>query len=248
MALNLYRAILVLLHVICHVYSEARRALRTARQLLEDFFISPRGLKAELEYVREGSSVLSKPLSHLAIILGPEAVSVRDVVRLALWSHAAGATYVSFYDHSGQLKKNKSALDKALVSACKVKSHIPKTNGYLNGYAGKQFPHIMLLDISDGKPGIVRAAKQICEEVLSKEISPSEIDLELFSKYVMKESGVPEPELAFYCGDTFSLYGFLPWHSRITEFLPLHSHHNVSVRTFVNLIRRYNKCEQRLGT
>lgn len=238
----------MLIHVIYDVYCEARRALRCARQHLEDYFFSPRGLEAEIEYVRQERKVLDKPLSHLAVILGPEVVSVRDVVRLALWCHAAGATYVSFYDPSGQLKKNKFALDDALISACKVKSHIPKTNGYINGYAGKQFPHIMLLDISDGKPGIVRVAKQICEEVLSKELSPNEVDLELFSKYVMKESGVPEPELAFYCGDIFSLYGFLPWHSRVTEFLPLHSHHNVSVLNFVTLLRRYNRCEQRLGT
>lgn len=248
MAAKIYAAILVLLHVIYDIYVETRRLLQCALQYLQDCYFGGADLRAELELIRRERASLEKSLNHLAVILGSEVVSIKDVVRIALWSHAAGASYVSFYDPSGKLKKSKPALDEALVSACQTKSHIPKVNGYINGFAGRQVPHVMLLDITDGKAGIVRAAQQICEKALAKELATHDVNLDLMNEYVIKEAGVPEPELALYCGDICSLYGFLPWHSRITEFLPLESHHNVSVWTFVSILRRFYKCEQRLGT
>lgn len=248
MAFDIFNAILVLLHVIYDIFSGTRHLFYNVKQYLEDTFCSPRGLKSEIEYVHRERVRLKKPLSHLVVILGNEVISIQDIVRITLWSHAAGVSYVSFYDHRGDLKKCKSALDEALMSAFQAKSHVPKTNGYKNGSVGKEFPHVMLLDMSDGKAGIVRVAQQLCKKALAKEIKPSEVDLELVHKFVINEVGVPEPELGLYCGDICSLYGFLPWHSRITEFLPLNSHHNVSVRTFMSLLRRYNKCEQRIGT
>lgn len=89
----------------------------------------------------------------------------------------------------------------------------------IEGFVGKPFPHVTLLDISDGKAGIVRVARQLCEKAHAKEIQPSEVNLESIHEYVMKDAGVPEPDLAMYCGDICSIYGFLPWHSRVTEFL-----------------------------
>lgn len=248
MALNVFNAVLVLIHVIYDIYSEARRLLRYAIQYFEDFYFGPWDLKAELDFIRHNKTSLTKPLSHIAVILGSEVVSIKDIVRFTLWSHAAGVSYVSFYDHSGKLKKCKSALDEALASECEIKSHIPKTNGYRNGIAGKQYPHIMLFDITDGKASIARIARELCEKALAKEITQDEINLNFLNEIVLKEAGVPEPELGLYCGDVCSTYGFLPWHSRVTEFLPINSHHNASVRTFVSVLRRFNKCEQRLGT
>ncbi|XP_034253609.1 dehydrodolichyl diphosphate synthase complex subunit nus1 [Thrips palmi] len=248
MAVNLFKVVLVVIHVIFDIYAEARRLFRYAIQYFEDFCFGPWGLKAELDYVHRNKAPLTKPMSHIAVILGSEVVSIKDIVRIALWSHAAGASYVSFYDHSGKLKKCKSALDEALTSECQPKSHIPRTNGYKNGIAGKQYPHVMLFDITDGKAGIARIARELCEKALAKEITHNDINLKFLNEIVLREAGVPEPELGIYCGDICSTYGFLPWHSRITEFLPISSHHNVSVRTFVSVLRRFNKCEQRLGT
>lgn len=107
MALKVFNAILVLIHVIFDIYSEARRLFRYASQHLVDFYFGPWGLKAELDYVRRSKAPLSKPLSHIVVILGSEVVSIKDIVRIALWSHAAGASYVSFYDHSGEFNAGK---------------------------------------------------------------------------------------------------------------------------------------------
>lgn len=90
---------------------------------------------------------------------------------------------------------------------------------FVTGVTSNEFPHVMLLDISDGKASIVRVAQKLCEKARAGEITPDEVDLGLVHNFVLKEVGVPEPELGLYCGDVCSLFGFLPWHSRITEFL-----------------------------
>lgn len=88
-----------------------------------------------------------------------------------------------------------------------------------SGIAGKQYPHIMLFDITDGKAGIARIARELCEKALAKEITQDDVNKKYLSEIVLKEAGVPEPELGLYCGDICSTFGFLPWHSRVTEFL-----------------------------
>lgn len=102
MAIDIFHVILVLMHVIYDIYLMTRRLFSNARQYLEDTFYGPRGLKPEIEFIRQERVHFAKPLSHLAVILGHEAVSVGDVVRIALWSQAVGVSYVSFYDHRGK--------------------------------------------------------------------------------------------------------------------------------------------------
>ena len=99
--------------------------------------------------------------------------------------------------------------------------HIAITYSFLltSGFVGKPFPHVTLLDISDGKAGIVRVARQLCEKAQAKEMKSCEVNLEFIHEFIIKDAGVPEADLAIYCGDICSTYGFLPWHSRVTEFL-----------------------------
>lgn len=102
MAIDIFHAILVLMHVIYDIYLMTRRLFCYARQYIEDTFYGPRGLKSEIDFIRQERVHFAKPLSHLAVILGNEAVSVGDVVRIAFWSQAVGVSYVSFYDHRGK--------------------------------------------------------------------------------------------------------------------------------------------------
>ena len=236
------------MHLIYDIYIVARRLYDQCRHYLLDFCYGPTTIDSEIDYVREAKSQLKKSVNHLVVILGNESISIKDIVKITVWSRAADISFLSFYDHCGRLKKSKSALDEALLHKCGIKSQAPRCNGYRNGFSGHPSPRVTLLDMSDGKAGIVRVAQQLCEKAHTQKLDPKEVDKELINNCIMKESGVPEPDLALYCGDVCSTFGFLPWHSRVTEFLPLNSHHDISAQKFVSLLRRYSKCEQRLGT
>lgn len=45
---------------------------------------------------------LTKVPQHLAVILGPEEPSYKDLVKIVVWCTTSGIPYVSFYDHKGK--------------------------------------------------------------------------------------------------------------------------------------------------
>ncbi|CAG5074829.1 Similar to NUS1: Dehydrodolichyl diphosphate synthase complex subunit NUS1 (Homo sapiens) [Cotesia congregata] len=59
---------------------------------------------------------------------------------------------------------------------------------------------------------------------------------------------VPDPDLAIITGRTFSTFGLLPWHIRLTEFYNVPTHHNISPHKFINILEAFAKCHQRFGT
>ena len=74
------------------------------------------------------------------------------------------------------------------------------------------------MSYEDGKGKIVSLAQKIAKAVASGVLQTNEINIELLNEKLHSED-IPDPDLAFICGDTCSTYGFLPWQIRITEFL-----------------------------
>ncbi|KAM7367496.1 hypothetical protein PAMP_013788 [Pampus punctatissimus] len=58
---------------------------------------------------------------------------------------------------------------------------------------------------------------------------------------------IPDPELVVKFGPVNSTLGFLPWHIRLTEFISLPSHRNISYEDLLGVLQRYSVCQQRLG-
>lgn len=89
-------------------------------------------------------------------------------------------------------------------------------------------------------------AQSLGKAISSGDLDPKEITDELITeKLQIKE--MPDPDLALIYGYTYSTHGILPWHTRTTEFLMLPMYVNVSVKDFIYLLERYNKCIQRYG-
>lgn len=77
---------------------------------------------------------------------------------------------------------------------------------------------VQLLSYEDGKGKIVSLAQNLAKAVTNGDLQSNEINIELLDEKLHSE-GIPDPDLAFICGHTFSTYGFLPWQIRTTEFL-----------------------------
>lgn len=97
-----------------------------------------------------------------------------------------------------------------------------------------------VLTESDGRVNVVNAAKEFAD-------GERDINVGCIDGFLRKQYEFPDPDLGIYCGDVFSLYAYPPWQIRVTEFFSIRTHHNFSAKCFVEVLRKYNKCEQRLG-
>jgi dehydrodolichyl diphosphate syntase complex subunit NUS1 len=76
-----------------------------------------------------------------------------------------------------------------------------------------------IFSLSDGKGALVELTKSLCQSALSGHIKATDINQDVIDEKLRAETNIPDPELALYCGDVCSTYGFLPWQIRVTEFL-----------------------------
>lgn len=137
-----------------------------------------------------------------------------------------------------------SELQLAVKDKIKEGQHViwhGESHKYKNGYSGMKV-HVKILTENDGRFNVVNTAKVLaCSEKIQ------DINVESIDSCLREQFEFPDPDLGVYCGKIFSLYAYPPWQIRVTEFLSVRTHHDVSAECFVGLLRRYNKCEQRLG-
>lgn len=141
------------------------------------------------------------------------------------------------YDHIARWKKEN---DKILWNV--------NTNGvcgsqlvYRNGQ--KKELSVNFLSPADGKPKICEISRQLAAD---NQINVDDIDAEFLDAKFASISN-PDPDLAIYFGKICCTYGLLPWHIRLTEFINIPSQSSLTVNTFLHMLFKYAKCEQRFG-
>lgn len=97
--------------------------------------------------------------------------------------------------------------------------HVDKVNN-ITDKVDKRIIKLKILSYLDGKNQIVSLTKQLSSchkwnDAYEKDITPQLIG----EKLSWNVAATPEPDLAIVFGKTLCSYGFLPWHTRITEFL-----------------------------
>lgn len=86
---------------------------------------------------------------------------------------------------------------------------------YFSGY--KSVTKVHFLSYKDGKGDIINLTKKIAQAVTVGILNHEEIDCNLIDEKL--SFNFPEPDLAIVFGKTFSIFGLLPWHIRLTTFL-----------------------------
>ncbi|KDR22627.1 dehydrodolichyl diphosphate synthase complex subunit nus1 isoform X2 [Zootermopsis nevadensis] len=257
MTFSLFRVLWTLLHVFLTAVHFIESVWNSLRRKLD--LVSKNYVDDELGFISRHVKLFNKIPSHLVVIVGNETISYRDLANVAVWSIAAGISFVSFYDHHGILKKNEAELLKALSEKTKAqfenivwgkrtKTHgLINKNGTKNGVVSSHKLHLNIFSLSDGKGALVKLTKSLCQSVIAGQMTVTDINQDLIDEKLRAEMDIPDPELALYCGDVCSTYGFLPWQIHVTEFLQLQSHHNIQIKDFLLLLKKYGKCVQRHG-
>ncbi|XP_050071800.1 dehydrodolichyl diphosphate synthase complex subunit nus1 [Anopheles maculipalpis] len=253
----------LLVHTVFTWVEHLLRLLRRCRQAFHH--IRPVGtaiesyrLKHSQHYVKTQLRTVSKIPKHLVVLLGPEQPDYQRLAQFIYWSNAAGIAYVSFYDHKGTLKRNYEQMKRCMSEGPLEDKHsiLWSDQAYVPDGTDQGKPPntirtvVNFLSPEDGKQGLVSLSRSIGESVRRRDLFASDVSIELLDSRLQASSGyVPDPDLAVYFGEVCSTYGLLPWQIRLTEFLPLERRlDDINEQHFVHCLRRFAKCEQRLGT
>jgi dehydrodolichyl diphosphate syntase complex subunit NUS1 len=90
---------------------------------------------------------------------------------------------------------------------------------FFSGVISLQKLHLNIFSLSDGKGALVELTKSLCQSALFGQIKSADINQDIIDEKLRAEMDIPDPELALFCGDVCSTYGFLPWQIHVTEFL-----------------------------
>jgi len=124
-------------------------------------------------------------------------------------------------------------------------------NGACNGHSKHQETQrtvsISLLSRQDGKEDLVGVAKTLGRDVLNQEIRKEAIDLDVVGSRLRTNKDMGDPCILVrlgLAGRLASNIDFPPWQTRLTEMYSLGP---VSPPSFNFIIRKFARCEQRVG-
>ncbi|XP_059473853.1 dehydrodolichyl diphosphate synthase complex subunit NUS1 [Neocloeon triangulifer] len=268
----LYRILLGLVHFLFWCLESVAFACLFARRRYGSLW--GRGEPADdFRLVADCVKHLKNVPTHVAFVLVDEnVVSAQDLANVIVWSFAAGISFLTLYDHDGKIKTCEAKLMQELarradtrilknivwdsLSCSNGHNDISNGNGHCNGYKNGYSSHklrINLMSYEDGRPKIIRAAVELgLREKMGninrdERLTVGEADEVIRAVYQSQFGSMPDPELVVWCGTTTCPAGFLPWHTSLTEFLRLQSHHGLNSSDFRTLMTSFSKCEQRLG-
>lgn len=98
----IFRVLLTLIHLLYGSFLWGRRQWREWKLWCDELWHG-KDSRLEAEVLISSIKGVGNLPKHLAVILGHEAVSFLDLVRIVSWCVIAGIPYVSFYDHNGNL-------------------------------------------------------------------------------------------------------------------------------------------------
>ncbi|XP_028413828.1 dehydrodolichyl diphosphate synthase complex subunit Nus1-like [Dendronephthya gigantea] len=209
--------------------------------------------------ITNGVATLGNLPRHLTFILTEKDLDLCILGKLVVWAMKAGITYISVQATESDLNERKTEFYhevyqiKEEMSTCDYELHfrdkdLPYQNG-VNGivHKSRRKVHLSILSYHEGKEDIVRAAQEFCTRVKNEEAQSKIMDIEHFSQLLEVNKDFPDPDLAIAFGQTDSLCDYPPWQIRLTEFIFLPSLKVMDHTSFLQTLRRYSKCEQRLG-
>lgn len=113
-----------------------------------------------------------------------------------------------------------------------------------NGYA--RAIQVCYISEEDGKAEIARLCRKFSDQIRGGTLSVDQINIEFVDERLREEfNQMPDPDLALYTGEFCCTHGFLPWHIRLTEFIPIGQ--SLVLQDFLAVLYKYAKKEQRYG-
>lgn len=115
-----------------------------------------------------------------------------------------------------------------------------QSSTYKNGFVGNKI-YVKIITEEDGKKSVVNLIRNLTSQDFKK------IDIDEVNSYLLKQYQFPDPDMGLICGNVFALFNYPPWQLRLTEFFKMNHINDITLPVFLDLLQKFNKCEQRLG-
>ncbi|GAB0095914.1 dehydrodolichyl diphosphate synthase complex subunit NUS1 [Sergentomyia squamirostris] len=249
----LYKVAWLLLHLL---FTFVETVIFYRNFLLRKFKKYWKSLKAEhgtqsaAEYIKLHREYLDKIPNHMAVILGLEEPHFETLTNIIYWAMASEISYISIYDHKELLQAQQNDLREFVLSRKITPGHVifPSSHETANGNGFKNQIRVQILSRADGKQTIGDLCRTLSQEVQQGKLQIDQIDVEFVNRRLSDLTGrIPDPDIAIYTGKFCCTYGFLPWQSRLTEFIPMESQKHFSLDDYLSILYKYAKKEQRFG-
>lgn len=205
-------------------------------------------------FIEKHSGTLKRIPKHVVYIVRNDDFSLIDFANLIIWSLTAGVSFISFYDKEGVLKSKENKLfyevelRKKGVPGYIKWAHQPCLNGFVTSEKSNTI-NVNVFTEHDGRATIANFVRSISEKKcnftrVNGDFSVDSIDLALREFY----PSIPDPEVIIYDDKLCSTKGLLPWHIRLSEFIPINSFLRIKSQDYLEVLRKYSKCDQRFGT
>ncbi|XP_055710645.1 dehydrodolichyl diphosphate synthase complex subunit Nus1 [Phlebotomus papatasi] len=223
--------------------------LRKLKEFSSVSYLEKHG-KSPGEYIKLHREHLDKMPQHLAVILGFEEPNFLTLSNLIYWAMASDISYISIYDHQDILQSRLEDFREFVRGSKVTPGHVAFVSGRqgMDGNGFKSQIKVQILSKSDGKPAIGNLCRTLSQEVQRGDLQPDQIDVDYINKRLSDLTGrIPDPDVAIYTGNFCCTYGFLPWQSRLTEFIPMGSQQDFSLDNYLSVLYQFAKKEQRFG-
>lgn len=216
--------------------------------------VSSKVLSESTNKLTEKIRCFAKKPQHIAVILGTESVSYKDLVKLITWCFIAEVSNISFYDHKNEInpyqlyesviKYNRESIQRIKWGKSfdtYVKQMAKKD---INGYRWQPTLEVNVYNsILVGRNILIDVVKQLCQDG----IHSIDVDINTIDVRLKAQTESSDPDLAIVFGDVLSTFGYLPWDLRVTEIHQMYSHHGVTLQEFLTILEKYARCDQRFG-
>lgn len=202
---------------------------------------------------------LSKLPRHMSFVINEDvSTDYCDIANLIVWTIAMGIPYISLYDRHGILKAGEERLGKVVKDKVETLLGSKRAKGinvilkdssyrYENGITYPKKFCVQLLSEEDGRADVVETSKLIAADLCDNNITEKDINIDYVNKSLKAIDNIPDPELIIQFGCVYTLQGFLPWQTRLSEILNVKTHKKICYNKFYGLLMRFSKCSQRFG-
>eukprot|EP00299_Pterocystis_sp_00344_P009343 c3905_g1_i1.p1 GENE.c3905_g1_i1~~c3905_g1_i1.p1 ORF type:complete len:255 (-),score=27.82 c3905_g1_i1:44-808(-) len=213
------------------------------------------------EYLHRQDQVFSVP-SHVGLILGTHDIQLQKLALVTRWCALGGANFVTIYDSKGvcvslfdeivkQTKMGVLDVCESVTLRTFDREVVLRNDKPLVGHKEPRSVVILVSSGRDGYGQLVSSAKRLAGEVRTSGISSNDITVEKVDADMKKNSpllrGVDDVDVALVFLPLYHLGGFLPWNTRLTEFLRVGTLSNFSFEHFNKCMQRFGGIEQRFG-
>jgi len=216
----------------CQAYFLKQKATHFYIKYILNIFTLLQGKNFECKEVIYRKANFKKVPKHIVLVLNQVSINYKVLSDIAIWSFLTGIENITVISSSVDYK--------VLEKLYKISLKKIKLSKNLEVELLKKFENINLSTIEKEQKIFIEKVKQMTENK-STNFTLSSIDT------FLKKDKVQDPEVMISFGPYYSMYGYAPWNTRLTEFFDFRSHHNFTYLDFISVLESYSKCHQRVG-